>query len=50
VSTVGYLLAAYVFLWAMVFGYVFAIARKQRDLDRDIKILREALEREEIEG
>ena len=34
----------------MVFGYVYAIARKQRSLDRDIQVLRKAVERERIEG
>ncbi len=48
-STLGYLVAAYVFLWAMLFGYVYTIARKQRSLDHDIQALRKAMEKEQTE-
>lgn len=45
-NNMGYLFAAYTFIWAMVFGYVYIIARRQQTLDREIQTLREALERE----
>ena len=41
-----YLFAAYGFVWAAVFAYVYAIAQRQHALEQSIKALREALERE----
>ena len=35
----GYLLAAYGVIWAVVFGYVIFIQRKQKKLQRQIEIL-----------
>ncbi|GEM_PF-1409396 len=48
-SNTAYLVAAYVFLWAMLFGYLYSIARKQHALERDIQALRRAVEREQAE-
>jgi CcmD family protein len=35
----GYLLAAYTFIWAIVFGYVLFMQRKQKRLQRQIELL-----------
>ena len=42
---IGYLLAAYTVVWAVVFGYVLFMQRKQRRLQRQIDILRESLDK-----
>jgi CcmD family protein len=49
VNNAAYLVAAYVFLWALVFGYLYSIARRQHALERDIQALRRAIEREQTE-
>ena len=41
----GYLLAAFAVIWALVFGYVVMMQRKQRQLQRQIKQLQESLEK-----
>ena len=38
----GYLLAAYTLIWAVVFGYVLFLQRKQRRLQRQIERLQES--------
>jgi CcmD family protein len=45
-DNLGYLFAAYTFIWLAVFAYVYIIARRQQTLARDIQALREALQRE----
>ncbi|HEY98651.1 MAG TPA: CcmD family protein [Dehalococcoidia bacterium] len=44
----GYLLAAYTVIWAVVFGYVFYMQRKQKKLQRQIDLLREREEKNSI--
>jgi CcmD family protein len=39
-ENLGYLLAAYTVIWAVVFGYVLFMQRKQRRLQRQIDLLR----------
>jgi CcmD family protein len=40
----GYLFAAYSIVWAVVFGYVLYMQRKQRRLQRQVDRLREILD------
>jgi CcmD family protein len=40
----GYLFAAYTVIWAVVFGYVLLMYRKQRKLKREIDRLRNSTE------
>ena len=42
----GYLLAAYTVIWAVVFGYVLFMQRKQRRLQRQIDMLWESLDKQ----
>ena len=37
----GYLLAAYTVIWAVVFGYILFMQRKQKKLQRQIDILQQ---------
>lgn len=40
-ENLGYLLAAYTVIWAVVFGYILYMQRKQRKLQRQIDMLKE---------
>ena len=42
-ENLGYLLAAYTVIWAVVFGYVLVMQRKQRKLKRQVEVLQESL-------
>jgi CcmD family protein len=44
-ENLGYLLAAYTLIWAVVFGYVLFMQRKQRRLQRQIDMLRKSLDK-----
>jgi CcmD family protein len=44
-ENLGYLLAAYAVIWAVVFGYVLFMQRKQRRLQRQLDLLRESVEK-----
>ena len=44
-ENLGYLLAAYTIIWAVVFGYVLFMQRKQRRLQRQIDMLRKSLDK-----
>lgn len=46
----GYLLAAYAVIWAVVFGYVLFIWRKQRNLQRQIDLLRKTAEKSKTDN
>ena len=48
-ENLGYLLAAYTVIWAVVFGYVLFMQRKQRRLQRQIKLLQESVYKSEID-
>ena len=37
----GYLFAAFAIIWAVVFSYVFALSRRQRQLQREIDFLKD---------
>jgi CcmD family protein len=43
-ENLGYLFAAYTVIWAVVFGYVLFMQRKQRRLQRQIDMLRDSAE------
>jgi CcmD family protein len=40
----GYMLAAFIIIWAALLVYMFLIARKQTALRRDIELIQEQLE------
>ena len=42
----GYLFAAYAIVWAVLFGYIFILSRRQKRLRREIDLLKEALHKE----
>ena len=48
-ENLGYLLAAYTVIWAVIFGYVLFMQRKQRSLQRQIKLLQESVYKSEID-
>ncbi len=41
-ENLGYLLAAYTVIWAVVFGYILFMQRKQRRLQRQLDMLQES--------
>ena len=43
-ENIGYLFAAYTVIWVVVFGYVLMMQRKQRQLQREIKLLQESID------
>jgi len=44
-ENLGYLLAAYTVIWAVVFGYILYVQRKQRKLQRQIDMLKESADK-----
>ena len=44
-ENLGYLLAAYTVIWAVVFGYILVLQRKQRRLQRQMDALKESIEK-----
>jgi CcmD family protein len=45
-ENLGYLFAAYTVIWAVVFGYVLFMQRKQKKLQQQIDLLRESTDKE----
>jgi len=45
-DNMGYLFAAYTVIWAVVFGYIFFMQRKQRKLQRQIDMWRDSAEKQ----
>ena len=41
----GYLLAAFIIIWVVVFGYVGFMMRKQRKLQQQLDLLRETIDK-----
>ena len=39
----GYLLSAFIIIWAVVFGYIVFMQRKQRKLGREIEALKKSV-------
>ncbi len=44
-ENLGYLLAAYTVIWAVVFGYILYMQRKQRRLQRQTDMLKESADK-----
>jgi CcmD family protein len=42
----GYLLSAFIIIWAVVFGYIIFMQRKQRKLEREMDELKKSMPRE----
>ncbi len=42
-ENLGYLFAAFTIVWAVIFGYVFSLSRKQRQLRLELDSLKEAM-------
>ncbi len=40
----GYILAAFIIMWALVFGYLMYLLNRQRRLLRDVESLKESLQ------
>jgi CcmD family protein len=45
-ENLGYLFAAYTVIWAVVFGYVLFMQRKQKRLQQQIALLRESVDKQ----
>ena len=43
-----FLFSAYTIIWAVVFGYVFYLYRKQRRLQREINLLKETIDKQKM--
>ena len=41
-DNMGYLFAAYTIIWAVIFGYIFYMQRKQRKLEQQIDMWRDS--------
>ena len=48
-DNLGFFLAAYAVIWAVVFGYLFFMQRKQRRLQREIGMLEESIRRRDAD-
>ncbi len=44
-NNIPYLFAAYAITWAIFFGYVFFASRRQHELEQEVRLLRDTLER-----
>lgn len=45
-DNMGYLLAAYTIIWAVIFGYVLFMQRKQRKLQMQVTLLQKSIEKQ----
>ena len=43
-TNLGYLFAIYIITWAGFFAYIFLISRRQRDLEREIRQLKQRID------
>ena len=48
-ENLGYLFAVFGIVWAVIFGYVFSLMNAQKKLQREIKLLKEALQEKGLE-
>ena len=46
----GYLFAGYAVFWGLTFVYIFSIANRQRNLAREIEVLKRALGRSKAQS
>lgn len=44
-ENLGYLFAAYIFIWIAILAYVYSLAQRQRNLERELEALRQIWER-----
>jgi len=42
-ENIGYLFAVFTIIWGFVFGYVMILIRRQQQLKKEIKLLKESL-------
>lgn len=49
-GSLPYLFFAYLITWAVFFGYAVVMSRRQRELERQVRELRQALEEREKKG
>jgi CcmD family protein len=47
-SNLPYLFAAFAVSWLVFFGYAFFVSRRQQEMQREIRALRQALEQRDI--
>ncbi len=47
-ANVGYLALAYMLLWGCIFIYMFFISKRQKALERKMKLLEERVSEEEV--
>ena len=40
-ENLGYLFAGYAVVWLLLFGYMFSIAKRQKQLEREIELLKD---------
>ncbi|RMD98789.1 MAG: CcmD family protein [Calditrichaeota bacterium] len=40
-ENLGYLFAGYVVVWFLLFGYMFSISRRQKNLEKEIQMLKD---------
>ena len=48
-TNLGFLLAAFIIVWLVLFAYVWFVARRQVRLNREIALLRDELDRQTTE-
>ena len=48
-ENLGFLLAAFIIVWVVLFGYVWFIASRQRKLNREIAVLRAEIKEKQVE-
>ena len=41
----GYLVAAYIIIWVVIFSYIFFMQRKQRKLQHEINLLQKSIDK-----
>ena len=46
-QNLGYLFAAFTIIWMFIFGYLFFLYRKQRNLQREVKLLKESIDKQD---
>ena len=49
-NNIPYLFAAYAITWAVFFGFLFFTQRRQHELEQEVRLLRDALERRDPPG
>lgn len=48
-DNLGFFLAAYAVIWAVLFGYVFFMQRKQSRLQREIDLVEQSIQKREVD-